>query len=325
MKRSILAVTILLVSISACKTTSSERDDSAAASEQTAENPGPSAGESRASFAGCEMTEFTSGWIEATCDNARYLIQPDRAAMATIDQTWPAMSKALSEDFEADVFGEELDIELGGRVISARSFTVSTADDKPTARGIYALWEMGETAKMAAACIQKPDAFDRATCVRGFEALREDGIPGGNQVNAASESGASIVLAGRPLVLEADCEVAGERKISCESGELTWYQGEPSEAQAKIDKALTDMENVASASGAEVEKTERPCTIGEYEATCHVHDIISDAQHARFHSVVVKMDGERLAIACWYDALQAMPSVCQELLGADEQATTTDD
>ena len=325
MNRIILPAMVLLLTITACKSSSSEQEEAAPAREQPTGDSAEPANDVRAPFAGCEMTEFTSGWIEATCETTRFLIQPDRSATATIDQTWPPMSKALSEDFEADVFGEEIDVELNGRAIPARSFTVSKPEETTMVRGIYALWDAGETAKMAAACIQKPADFNREACIRGFAALSRDGIPGGSQVNPASESGAAVVLAGQPLVLQDDCEVTGERKISCESGELTWYQGEPEEARAKIDKALTDMKNVASATGAEVEKTEKPCSVGDYEATCEVHDIVSDAHQARFHSVVVKLDGESLAIACWYDTLQSMPSVCQTLLGADEEATTTDE
>jgi hypothetical protein len=306
--------------LTACKTSSGTNDgqdttkqETVAASSATEE---PAQEPAKDAFAGCEMTQFTSGWIEAACEDAKFLIQPDRAALATIDQTWPSMSKALSEEFSADVFGEESELQLNGETMASRTFTVAREEGgEPLAKGVYALWDMGKTAKMAAACIQSPDAFDLARCKLGFAALQQEGIPGDASVEQAAASGVSVVLAGQPIVLDDDCEVASERKISCESGELTWFQGKAAVAEQKSAKALDDMKNVASAGGAKVTQTKRPCTIGDYETTCHAYDIVSDAQKARFHSAVVELEGEALAVACWYDAGASMPSACESVFG----------
>ncbi len=318
MKRILLTTLFAVLVVPACKTANGDQEDPGEAAQQSASEPADPGTDTqkKSAFTGCEITQFTSGWIEASCENARYLIQPDLAALATIDQTWSTMSKALSDEFEADVVGEAIDLTLADEAAMARSFTIATdKGGEPAAKGFYALWDMGETAKMGAACIQDPAKVDRDACTRGFLALKTHGIPGDAQVTEAADSGASLVLAGQPVILGDDCEFAAERKVSCESGELTWFQGEAEQAKAKSEKALSDMKNVASASGADVTENKRPCTIGEYDTTCRTYDISSDAQEAVFHSALVEMDGETLAVACWYDAAAGAPSACEAVFG----------
>ncbi|MGM0558248.1 MAG: hypothetical protein ACQEVA_17820 [Myxococcota bacterium] len=315
MKTTTLLLTVILTMATACKTSSGSTNDQPTSTEESVQESSSEAPPGDA-FAGCEMTQFTSGWLEAACEDARFLIQPDRAALATIDQAWTPMSKALSEEFDADVFGEEYELSIDGKAVPARTFSVANEDGgEPLAKGIYALWEMGKTAKMAAACIQAPDEFEPARCEAGFTSLKNEGIPGEPKVEEAAASGASVVIAGQAIVLGEDCDLASERKISCESGELTWYQGEADVAEQKSTRALADMKDVASAGGAEITETQRPCSIGDYETTCHAYDISSDAQHAKFHSAVVELDGESLAVACWHDANASMPTACASLFG----------
>ena len=321
MKRFAYMLLLTLVAVG-CKSTpdTSDNEEANLAEESVDESSGEESDQDSDSgaFAGCEVTQFTSGWIDISCDDARFLIQPDRAAMATIDQTWNAMSKSLSEEYEAGVYGEETQLKIGGDEVPARTFTVSArGDGKPMAVGVYALWSMGETAKMAGACIQEPEDESRERCVAGFRALQSVGIPGGAEVTESVESGAPVMLASESVELGDDCQVAGERKVTCEAGELTWFQGDREEAKAKAQKALEDMRTVASAGGGSVDESKRPCMIGEYETTCRAYDIKSDAQHAKYHTAIVDVDGESLAIACWYDAVQAMPSACQAIFGID--------
>lgn len=309
---------VLLIALSGCKTTADSQDNSEAQGNEPEEAAASQEQAEQAPFAGCEVTQFASGWIEAACADARFLIQPDLAILATIDQTWTPMSAALSKEFDADVYGEEIELDVDGSPASARSFDVKkTEEGAPLVSGVYALWDMSDTAKMAAACIQDPEAFDRDRCTRGFSSLAQDGLPGPDFTTADEES-AELVLAGKSIAMSDDCERTADRKVSCENGELTWFQGEAEASQEKIDAALDNMKSVASASGADIQASERPCEIGDVETTCTLHEIKSDAQHAKFHSAMVDLDDEKLAIVCWYDAVQDAPGVCEAIFGGDE-------
>lgn len=193
-KHSLIAA-IASLGLVACTTAPAEQEEAAEASpvETTAEalaaaaqdgdtEPAAAAQDEEASpisFNDCKTQQFITGWVEITCENGRFLLQPDRAQMATIEQTWGPMADALAEQYGAPAEATEVKLTVADQAVPARAFTVTDPDTGAAlATGIYALWPMGETSKMAGACLVEGEAsLDEEACRGGFESIAVLGLP----------------------------------------------------------------------------------------------------------------------------------------------------